>query len=61
VSPGERYRFRSATGIRVTTARLEPADAPALADDIGSLGPGAGRDVCRMTGDSPRTFRVTPV
>jgi DNA-binding transcriptional MocR family regulator len=38
VSPGERYRFRSQTGIRVTTARLEPADALALADDIAGLG-----------------------
>jgi DNA-binding transcriptional MocR family regulator len=38
VSPGERYRFRSPTGIRVTTARLEPAAALALADDIASLG-----------------------
>jgi len=38
VSPGERYRFRSPTGIRVTTARLEPADALALADDIAGLG-----------------------
>ena len=38
VSPGERYRFRSPTGIRVTTARLEPAEALALADDIAGLG-----------------------
>jgi len=38
VSPGERYRFRSPTGIRVTTARLEPGDALALADDIAGLG-----------------------
>ena len=27
VSPGERYRFRSAPGIRVTTASLEPDEA----------------------------------
>jgi DNA-binding transcriptional MocR family regulator len=38
VSPGERYRFRSPTGIRITTARLEPADAAELADAIASLG-----------------------
>jgi DNA-binding transcriptional MocR family regulator len=31
VSPGERYRFTSAPGIRVTTAALEPGEAKALA------------------------------
>ena len=34
VSPGERFRYRSAPGIRVTTSTLEPADARRLADDI---------------------------
>jgi DNA-binding transcriptional MocR family regulator len=37
VSPGERYRFRSAPGIRVTTASLEPAEAERLADAIAAL------------------------
>jgi DNA-binding transcriptional MocR family regulator len=37
VSPGERYRFRSAPSIRITTADLEPAEAEALADAIASL------------------------
>ena len=32
VSPGERYRFSSAPGIRITTAALEPAAAERLAD-----------------------------
>jgi DNA-binding transcriptional MocR family regulator len=31
VSPGERYRFRTPPGIRITTADLEPAEAAALA------------------------------
>jgi DNA-binding transcriptional MocR family regulator len=38
VSPGERYRFHSAPGIRITTAALEPAEAEALADAIAALG-----------------------
>jgi DNA-binding transcriptional MocR family regulator len=38
VSPGERYRFRSAPGIRVTTAGLEPDDAERLADALATLG-----------------------
>jgi len=38
VSPGERYRLRSPTGIRITTARLEPAEAVELADAIAALG-----------------------
>jgi DNA-binding transcriptional MocR family regulator len=42
VSPGERYRFRSAPGIRVTTAALEPADAVRLADAIAGLGRAQG-------------------
>ena len=37
VSPGERYRFRSATGIRITTADLEPDDAERLAEAIAAL------------------------
>jgi DNA-binding transcriptional MocR family regulator len=43
VSPGERYRFRSASGVRVTTAALEPREAVQLADAIASLAraPGA--------------------
>ena len=31
VSPGERYRFRTAPGIRITTANLEPNEAEHLA------------------------------
>jgi DNA-binding transcriptional MocR family regulator len=38
VSPGERYRFRSAPGIRVTTAALEPDEAERLADAFAALG-----------------------
>jgi DNA-binding transcriptional MocR family regulator len=38
VSPGERYRFRSAPGIRVTTADLEPDEAERLADAVAALG-----------------------
>jgi DNA-binding transcriptional MocR family regulator len=38
VSPGERYRFDSAPGIRITTAGLEPDDAEQLADAIAALG-----------------------
>ena len=37
VSPGERYRFDTPPGIRVTTTTLEPAEAEELAaalDDI---------------------------
>jgi DNA-binding transcriptional MocR family regulator len=37
VSPGERYRFRSAPGIRITTADLEPDKAEQLADAIAAL------------------------
>jgi DNA-binding transcriptional MocR family regulator len=37
VSPGERYRFRSAPGIRITTADLEPHEAEGLADAIAAL------------------------
>jgi DNA-binding transcriptional MocR family regulator len=38
VSPGERYRFESAPGLRVTTADLEPDEAERLADAIAALG-----------------------
>jgi DNA-binding transcriptional MocR family regulator len=38
VSPGERYRFDSPPGLRVTTAALEPDDARRLADAIAALG-----------------------
>jgi DNA-binding transcriptional MocR family regulator len=34
VSPGERYRFRTAPGIRITTTALEPRDAEKLAASI---------------------------
>ena len=38
VSPGERYRFHSAPGIRITTADLEPDEAKRLADAFAALG-----------------------
>ena len=38
MSPGERYRFRSAPGIRVHDGALEPADAELLAGGIAALG-----------------------
>jgi DNA-binding transcriptional MocR family regulator len=37
VSPGERFRFRTAPGIRVTTAALDEEDAERLADAIVGL------------------------
>lgn len=37
VSPGERFRFRSPPGIRITTAALEPAEAERLAQAIAAL------------------------
>ena len=37
VSPGERFRFRSPPGIRITTAELEPREAEQLADTIAAL------------------------
>ena len=42
VSPGERFRFNGPTGIRITTADLEPDDADRLADAIADLGRSAG-------------------
>ena len=38
VSPGERYRFHSPPGIRITTADLEPHEAEQLADAFAALG-----------------------
>ena len=38
VSPGERYRFHTAPGIRITTADLEPDEAEHLADAVAGLG-----------------------
>jgi DNA-binding transcriptional MocR family regulator len=37
VSPGERYRFNTAPGIRITTTTLEPADATKLAQAIDEI------------------------
>ena len=37
VSPGERYRFRTAPGIRITTAAVEEAEAERLAAAIAEL------------------------
>jgi DNA-binding transcriptional MocR family regulator len=37
VSPGERYRFRSPPGIRVTTADLDPREAEHLAEALAAL------------------------
>jgi DNA-binding transcriptional MocR family regulator len=38
VSPGERYRFHAAPGIRITTSDLEPDEAERLADALATLG-----------------------
>jgi DNA-binding transcriptional MocR family regulator len=43
VSPGERYRFRSAPGIRITTADLTPDEAEQLADALAALGRASSR------------------
>lgn len=45
VSPGERYRFESAPGIRITTADLQPDEAERLADALAALG-GAPAGTC---------------
>jgi hypothetical protein len=37
VSPGERYRFRTGPGIRITTASLGPDEAPTLAPALGDV------------------------
>jgi DNA-binding transcriptional MocR family regulator len=37
VAPGERFRYRSAPGIRVTTTALRPAEASRLAGDIAAV------------------------
>lgn len=42
VSPGERFRFRTAPGIRVTTAALHESDAEHLADAVVALGRAPG-------------------
>jgi DNA-binding transcriptional MocR family regulator len=42
VSPGERYRFRTPPGLRVTTAALEPAEARELAAAIDEAISGGG-------------------
>ncbi len=41
VSPGERYRFRTPPGIRVTTTDLTPDEAQVLARDLAELRDGA--------------------
>jgi DNA-binding transcriptional MocR family regulator len=40
VSPGERYRFHTPPGIRITAADLEPAEAERLADAFATLDSG---------------------
>jgi DNA-binding transcriptional MocR family regulator len=42
VGPGERFRFNSPPGIRITTATLEPDDAEVLAEAIAGLGRSTG-------------------
>ena len=42
VGPGERFRLKSAPGIRITTAGLDPDDAEQLADAIAGLGRAGG-------------------
>ena len=37
VGPGERFRYKSAPGIRVTTTTLQPDEASRLADDIATV------------------------
>jgi DNA-binding transcriptional MocR family regulator len=40
VGAGERFRYRTTPGIRVTTAALRPAEARRLADDIAAAAAG---------------------
>jgi hypothetical protein len=43
VAPGERYRLQSPPAVRVTSAALDPADAPRVAAALAAcLRPGAG-------------------
>jgi hypothetical protein len=42
VSPGERYRFRTPPGIRITTTGLEPAEAAELAASMNDVMRGTG-------------------
>jgi DNA-binding transcriptional MocR family regulator len=45
-APGERFRLQSAPAVRITTAALDPADAPRVADAVAAcLSPGAGASV----------------
>ena len=41
VSPGERFRFHTGPGLRVTTAALEPAGAERLAESLAGLSQGS--------------------
>jgi hypothetical protein len=41
VSPGERYRYDTAPGIRITTTDLDPSEAEALAAALDSTLRGA--------------------
>ncbi len=40
VSSGERFRYRTAPGIRITTTTLQPAEARRLAADIAAVAAG---------------------
>jgi DNA-binding transcriptional MocR family regulator len=43
VSPGERFRFQTGPGIRITTADLQPDEVEQLADAIAALGRASAR------------------
>jgi DNA-binding transcriptional MocR family regulator len=46
VAPGERFRLQSPPAVRITTAALDPADAPHVAAALAAvLRPGAGASV----------------
>jgi hypothetical protein len=45
VSPGERYRFQTPPGVRITTTELEPKDAAELAGALATA-PVAPSDLC---------------